>query len=73
MVDAPSATTGATAEEEELVEDDGMTVALARSGVTNLARIAGRTSLVRALGGTSLVRTVLRAMPASLRCRHRQE
>ena len=71
--DAPSATAWAMAEEEEEVEDDGMTVALAKGGVTDLARIAGRTSLARALGGTSLVRTVLRAMLASLCCRHRQE
>ena len=55
LVDAPSATTGATAEEEE-VEDDGTTEALARSGVTDLARIAGRTSLARGLGGISLAR-----------------
>ena len=33
-VDAPSATTGAMAEEEEEVEDDGKIVALAKGGVT---------------------------------------
>ena len=54
--DAPSATTGAMAEEEEEVEDDGKTVALAKGGVTDLARITGRTSLVREAGGISLVR-----------------
>ena len=48
--DAPSATTGAMAEEEEEVEDDGKTVALARGGVTDLARTAGRTSLMREVG-----------------------
>ena len=45
--DAPSATTGAMAEEEEVVADDGKTVAFARDGVTALARTAGWTSLVR--------------------------
>src|SRR4051812_46918266 len=54
--DAPSATTGAMAEEEEEVEDDGKTVALANGGVTVLARIAGRTSLTREAGEISLVR-----------------
>ena len=44
-VDAQSATTGAMAEEEEEVEDDGKTVALAKGGVTDLVRTAGRTSL----------------------------
>ena len=60
-VDAPSATTGATTEEEDKAEDDGTTEALARSGVTDLARIAGRTSLVREPRGTRLVRTAQRA------------
>ena len=45
--DAQSAMTGAMAEEEEEVEDDGKTVALAKGGVTGLARTAGRTSLAR--------------------------
>ena len=58
--DAPSAMTGAMAEEEEEVEDDGNTVALAKGGVTNLARIAGRTSLAREIGGISLVRIAAR-------------
>ena len=71
-VDASSATTGAPAEEEE-VEDDGMTEALARSGVTALARIAGRTSVARGLGGIDLARTARRATKAFLLCRHRQE
>ena len=60
-VDAPIATIGATAEEEEDVEDDGTTKALARSGVTDLTSIAGRTSLARGLGGISLMRTAGRA------------
>ena len=60
------------AEEEEEVEDDGTTVALAKGGATDLARTAGRTSLAREVGGISLVRTALKAMQASLRCRHRQ-
>ena len=67
--DAPSATTGAMAEEEE-VTDDGKTVALAKGGVTDLAGTAGRTSLTREVGGISLVRTALRATQASLLCHH---
>ena len=54
--DAPSATIGATAEEEEEVEDDGKTVVLAKDGVTDLARSTGRTSLAREVGGISLAR-----------------
>ena len=65
---APSATIGAMAEEEEEVVDDGKTVALAKGGVTDLARTAGRTSLAREAGGTSLVRTVPTATQASLLC-----
>ena len=66
--DAPSATTGAMAEEEEEVADDGKTVAFARDGVTALARTAGRTSLARKAGGTSLVRATRTATQASLLC-----
>lgn len=64
--------TRATAE-EDVVEDDGMTVALARSGVTDLVRITGRTSLVKAPGGISLARTARRATQAFLLCCRRQE
>ena len=53
--------TGAMVEEEEEVEDDGKTVALAKGGVTDLARTAGRTSLAREVGGISLVRTARKA------------
>ena len=70
--DVPSATTGATAEEEDMAEDDGMTMALARSGVTDLARTVGRTSLTREVGGISLVRIARKATQASLRCRRSQ-
>ena len=70
--DAPSATTGAMAEEEEEVEDDGKTVALTKGGVTNLARTAGRTSLARELGGISLVRIAHRATQASFLCHRNQ-
>ena len=70
---ALSAAIGAMAEEEEEVEDDGTTEALAKSGVTDLARITGRTSLARGLGGISLTRTALRATQAFLLCHHRQE
>ena len=78
--DAPSATTGAMAEEEE-VEDDGKTVALAKGGLTDLARTAGRTSLAReprAISlareprGISLTRIACRATQAFLLCRHHQ-
>ena len=68
LVDAPSAETGAMAEEVDEVEDVGMTAGPARSGVTSPARTVGRTSLVRAPGGTSLTRTILRAILVSLRC-----
>ena len=70
--DAQSATTGAMAEEEEEVADDGKTMAFARNGVIALARTAGRTSLAREVGGISLVRTALKATQASLLCHHCQ-
>ena len=69
MVDALSATTGATAAEEDMEVDAGTTVAHARSGATGLVRTAGRTNLARAPGGTSLVRIAPRATPVFLRCR----
>ena len=69
LADAPSATIGAMAEEEEEVEDDGKTVALAKGGVTNLTRIACRTSLAREAGGISLMRIARTATQASLLCR----
>ena len=72
LVDAPSAMIGAMAEEEEEVEDDGTTEALAKSGVTDLARIAGRTNLAREPGGISLARTARRATQAFLLCHHHQ-
>ena len=72
-VDAPSAATGATADADQEVEDDGTTVALDKGGMTCLARTAGRTSLARGLGGISLTRTTLRATQAFLLCHHRQE
>ena len=72
-VDAPSATTGAMAEAEEEVEDDGTVVALAKGGMTGLARTAGRTSLTRGLGGISLVRIARKATPDFLLCHHHQE
>ena len=66
-VDAPSATTGATAAEEDVEADAGTTVARARSGATGLVRTAGRISLARVPGGISLARNVLRAMLGFLR------
>ena len=71
-VDTPSATIGAMAEEEEEAEDDGKTVALAKGGATDLARIAGRTRLARETGGIRLVRIARKAMQASLLCHHRK-
>ena len=68
--DVPSAAIGAMAEEEEEVENDGKTVALAKGGVTDLARTAGRTSFASEVGGISLVRIALKATQASLRCHH---
>ena len=70
--DAPSAMTGAMAEEEEEVADDGKTVALAKGGVTDLARITGRTSLAREAREVSLVGTARTVTQAFLLCRHRQ-
>ena len=69
------------AEEEEEVEDDGKIVALAKGGVTDLARIAGKTrlareageiSLTRETGGISLARIARKATQASHRCRRSQ-
>ena len=68
--DAPSAMTGAMAEEEEEVEDDGKTVALTKGGVTDLARTAGRTNLAREVGGISLARIAQKATRAFLLCHH---
>ena len=70
--DAPSTTTWAMAEEEEEAADDGKTVALAKGGVTDLARITGRTNLAREAGEVSLVRIARMATQAFLLCRHRQ-
>ena len=70
---APSAAIGAMAEEEEEVEDDGKTMALAKGGVTDLARTAGRTSLARGLGEISLMRIARKATHAFLLCHHHQE
>ena len=69
MVNAPSAATGATTEEEDVVVDAGMTMARARSGMTSLVRTAGRISLARAPGGISLMRIALKETPVSPRCR----
>ena len=72
LADAPSAATGAMAEEEEEVEDDGKTVALAKGGVTDLARITSWTSLAREAGEISLVRITRAATRTFLLRRHRQ-
>ena len=73
MVDALSATTGATAAEEDMEVDAGTTVAHARSGATGLVRTAGRIILARVPGGTGLMRIVLRATPVFPCCCRRQE
>ena len=63
------------------MEDDGKTVALAKRGVTDLARTAGRTNLAREVGGTSLAREhggisltriAHKVMQASLLCHNSQ-
>ena len=56
---SPSATIGAMAEEEEEVADDGKTAALAKGGMTDLARITGGTNLAREAGEVILVRPVM--------------
>ena len=68
--DAPSTAIGAMAEEEEEVEDDGKTVALAKGGATDIARTAGGISLAREAGGISLARIIRKATWASLLCHH---
>ena len=45
------------AKEEDVAEDAGTTAAPARSGATDLVRIAGRTSLAGAPGGIGLMMT----------------
>ena len=70
---ASSGITGAMAEQEEEVADDGKTMALAKGGVTDLAGTAGRTSLARGPGGISLARIARRATQAFLLYHHRQE
>ena len=71
--DVPTAATGATAEEEEGMQDIGKTAAHAKGGATNLARIAGRTRLAREAGGISLARIARKVTQASLLCRCNQE
>ena len=53
---ALTAVTGATTEEEEGKQDARKTVARAKGGAINLARIAGKTRLARETGGISLAR-----------------
>ena len=54
--DSPTATIEAMAEEEEGTQDAGKTVALAKGGATDLARITCRISLARETGGIGLAR-----------------
>ena len=61
--------TGDTAEEEQGTQGTGKTVARARDGATNLARIVGKTHLAREAGGISLARIARKATQASHRCR----
>ena len=53
---APTAVTRATVEVEEGMQDAGKTMARAKGGAINLARIAGKTRLVREDGGISLAK-----------------
>ena len=78
---ALTAVTGATVKEEEGTQDAGNTMARAKGGAINLARIAGKTrltreageiSLARETGGISLARIACKATQASLRCRRSQ-
>ena len=62
MAVAPTAVTGATVEEEEGTQDAGKTVARAKGGAINLARIAGKTRLARETGGVSLARIACKEM-----------
>ena len=50
----------------------GRPVALAKGGVTDLARTVGRTSLARGLGGIRLVRIARKAKQAFLLYHHHQ-
>ena len=68
----PTAVTGATVEEVEGMQDAGKTVARAKGGAINLARIAGKIRLTRETGGISLARIARKATQASLRCRRSQ-
>ena len=72
LADAPTAATGATAEEEEGMQDAGKTAAHAKGGATDLARIAGRISLARETGGISLASIVRKETQASLHYRRSQ-
>ena len=72
MVDALSATTGATAAAEGVEVDAGTIVARARSGATGLMRTDGRTNLARAPGGTRRVKIAPRVTPVFPRCRHQE-
>ena len=56
-----TATTGATDEEEEGMQDAGKTAARAKGGAIDLARIAGKTRLARETGGISLARITRKA------------
>ena len=72
LAGVPTATTGATAEEEEGTQDAGKTAAHVKGGAANLARIAGRTRLAREAGGISLVRIARKVTQASLHYRRSQ-
>ena len=72
LAGVPTATTGATDEEEEGTHDAGKIAAHVKGGATNLARIAGRTRLAREAGGISLARITRKVTQASLRYRRNQ-
>ena len=62
MAVAPTVETRATVEEEEGTQDAWKTMARAKGGTINLARIAGKTRLARETGGISLARIARMAM-----------
>ena len=68
----PTTVTGATVEEEEGTQDAGKTMAHAKGGAINLARITGKTRLTRETGGISLAWIARKATQASLCCRRSQ-
>ena len=72
-VDATSAMTEATTEEDDVAKDAGTTGAHARSGATGLVRTTGKIILAKAPGRISLATTAPRATLVFLHYLHHQE